>query len=187
MGPAVIVVDMINDNVHGPEHLEVTQSAQALVPGINRLLDHAHGQGWPVVFACDSFLPGDRLLRESRLKPHALRGTPGAEPIAELHRLEQDHLLPKRRLSAFFHTDLDQTLRTLGVDRVLVCGITTPFCVLTTCLDAVSHDFAAVLVEDCCAAGRAEQHRAVLEAYRQSALGQLLQVRTLEQVLAAEH
>ena len=183
MKPAVIVVDMINDNVHGPEHLEVTRRARSLLPNINRLLDRAHGEGWPVVFACDSFLPEDRLLRDSRLKLHALRGTPGERPSPELHRLEQDHVLPKRRLSAFFKTDLDQTLRTLDVDTILVCGIATPFCVLATVLDAVSHDFAAVIVEDCCAAARQSDHEAVLGCYRRSALGALLRLLPLEDVL----
>ena len=60
--------------------------------------------------------------------------------------------------------DLDLTLRTLGVDTVLVTGIATPICVLTTALDAVSHDFSAIIVEDCCAAHRPQDHEAVLNA-----------------------
>ena len=183
MTPALIVVDMINDNVHGPEHLPITAAARAIVPRINRLLAQAHAGGWPVVFACDSFLAEDRLLRDSRLAPHALRGTAGAEPIPELDRLPGDHVLAMRRLSAFFKTDLDQTLRTCAVDTVLVCGLTTPFCVLATALDAVSHDFAAIIVEDCCVAARAEQHEAVLGCYRKSALGALLQLLPLERAL----
>ncbi len=185
MKPAVIVVDMVNDNVHGKEHWPITDAARAIVPGINRLLDRAHARGWPVVFACDSFLPDDFIFG-GRLKPHSLRGTRGAEPIPQLHRQPEDHVLPKRRFSAFFKTDLDQTLRTAGVDTALVCGISTNFCVLTTALDAVQHDLSAVIVEDCCAAALPRFHDATLSCYRKSALTPLLRVQTLEQVLAGE-
>ena len=62
---------------------------------------------------------------------------PAVPEYGELDRLPRDMVLPKRRFSAFFKTDLDQTLRTLDVDTVLVGGISTNFCVLTTALDAV--------------------------------------------------
>jgi nicotinamidase-related amidase len=175
MNPAVIVVDMVNDNVHGPEHWSITDRARAIIPAINELLDRAHRQGWPVVFACDSFLEGDFIFG-GRMKPHSLRGTPGAQPAPELDRRPTDTLLPKRRFSAFFKTDLDQTLRTLGVDTVFVCGISTGFCVLATALDAVCHDLAAVIVEDCCAAPTEELHQAALSLFRKNPLDPLLRV-----------
>lgn len=181
--PAVIVVDMVRDNVHGPEHWGITAQARAIIPRLNRLLDQAHARRWPVIFACDSFLPDDFIFG-GRMKPHSLRGTPGAEVIPELNRQPGDMVLPKRRLSAFFKTDLDQTLRTLGVDRVLVAGISTCFCVLSTALDAISHDFRAVLVEDCSAAPTPEAHEAALSCYRKNALQPLLEVKRLDQVLA---
>jgi len=182
MRPAVIVVDMVNDNVHGAEHLSIKYQARALVPAINRLLAAAHDRAWPVVFACDSFLEDDFFFR-SRLKPHALQGTAGAEVIAELDRREGDLVLPKRRLSAFFGTDLDRTLRDLGVDTVLLCGITTLFCVLATAFDALCHDFSVVILEDACAAPRPELQEALLSCYRQSALLPLLRVQTFDETL----
>ena len=181
--PAVIVVDMLVDNVHGPEHWGITAQARAIIPEINQLLAAAHRRGWPVIFANDSFLAKDFIFG-GRMKPHCLRGTPGAEVIPELSRRAEDMVLPKRRLSAFFKTDLDQTLRTLGVDRVLVAGISTCFCVLATALDALSHDLAATIVEDCCAAPTPEAHLASLSCYRKNALQPLFEIKTREQVLA---
>jgi nicotinamidase-related amidase len=196
--PAVIVVDMVNDNVHGPEHAFIASAARALIPGINRLLEAAHERGWTVVFAGDSFRRDDFYftgiaagaapregLRGSRLKPHAIEGTRGAEVVAELRRDTRDLVLPKRRMSAFFGTGLERTLRAGGVDTVLVCGIATPFCVLTTTLDALCHDFRAVIVEDCCAAARPGEHEAVLGCYRSSALHPLLRVLPLDEALEA--
>ena len=181
MKPAVIVVDMVNDNVHGKEHWPITSAARAIVPAINDLLDRAHDRGWPVVFACDSFLPEDFIFG-GKMKPHSLRGTTGADPIPELHRLAGDHLLAKRRFSAFFKTDLDQTLRTDGADTVLVCGISTNFCVLTTALDALQHDLCAVIVQDCCAAASPKLHQAALSCYCNNPLAPLFQVLTSQQL-----
>lgn len=182
MRPAVIVVDMVNDNVHGKEHWPITDQARAIIPAINLLLAAAHQRAWPVVFACDAFLADDFIFG-GRMKPHSLQGTPGAQPIAELDRQPGDLVLPKRRFSAFFGTDLAQTLHAAGVDTVLVCGISTNFCVLTTALDALCLDLAAVLVEDCCAAARTELHEATLSCYRKNPLRPLLRVERVEQVL----
>jgi nicotinamidase-related amidase len=183
MRPVVVVVDMLVDNVHGLEHTPVGDAALAVVPAINRLLGIARERNWPVCFACDSFLPGDFLFG-GRMKPHALRGTPGADPIPELDRRPDDEVLRKRRFSAFFKTDLDQTLRTRSVDTVLVTGIATNFCVLATALDAVCHDFHAVIVEDACAAAKPEWHANTLSCYRRNVLFPLLRVQTVDEVLA---
>lgn len=91
--------------------------------------------------------------------------------------------MAKRRFSAFFKTDLDQTLRTLTVDAVVVAGIATHVCVLMTAMDALSHDFHSIIVEDCCAAHKKEVHRAALELYRDFALYPLLRILSLEEFL----
>ena len=92
------------------------------------------------------------------MKAHSLRGTPGAEVLEDLDRTPADIFLPKRRFSAFFKTDLDMTLRLLQIDTVAVTGLATHFCVLTTALDALCHDFRAVILEDCSAAPTTEMH-----------------------------
>ncbi|MBI5500721.1 MAG: cysteine hydrolase [Deltaproteobacteria bacterium] len=182
MRPALIVVDMLRDNVHGEHAGPLRDAALAIVPAVNRLLAAAHERGWPVVFACDSFLPDDFIFR-GRMKPHALRGTPGAEPIPELARLPSDTILPKRRFSAFFKTDLDQILRLRAVDTVLVAGVSTHFCVLATAFDAVANDFHAVIVEDACAAAKPDWHAAALASYRGNILRPLLRVQPVAAVL----
>ena len=183
MRPAVIVVDMLNDNVHGPGASVMKPQAMKIVPSINRLLATAHGQGWPVFLACDSFLEQDFIFR-GKMKPHALRGTEGSLPIPELDMAESDRYLPKRRFSAFFKTDLDQTLRTLGVDTVAVTGIATNFCVLATAFDSVCLDFNTVIVEDCCAAAKDEWHEATLSCFRRNVLEPIFRVMMLDDFLA---
>jgi nicotinamidase/pyrazinamidase len=87
-------------------------------------------------------------------------------------------VLEKRRFSAFFKTDLDQTLRTLGVDTVAVGGINTHFCVLATAFDAVCHDFYTVILEDLSATHKRELHQSFVDAYRHNVLYPLFRVAT---------
>ncbi len=175
MQMAIIVVDMLADYFREEAGLPITREARALIDPINELTAAARGARQPVIFACDSFLEGDFLFG-GKMKAHAIRGTAGAEPTPLLHREPGDIVLPKRRFSAFFKTDLDQTLRTLGVEGVAVCGITTHFCVLTTVLDAICHDFHAVWLEDCCASHKRSVHQATVELYRNNPLYPLLRV-----------
>lgn len=186
MRPAVVVVDMLVDNLHSGEHTPIGREGMAIVPAIRRVLVQCRASRVPVIYANDSFLPGDALFG-GRMKPHALRGTAGADVIPEIAPEPGDHVVPKRRFSAFYKTDLDQTLRTLGVDTVAVAGITTPFCVLATALDALSLDFQAVILEDCSAAHKPEVHEACLGLYRKNALWPLLRVVTSGEFLAELH
>ncbi len=184
MRPALVIVDMLVDNLKTGRHTAVEREGMAVVPAIRRAAEGLREQGLPVVFANDSFLPGDFLFG-GRMEPHALRGTPGAEVIPELAPAAGDHVVPKRRFSAFYKTDLDQTLRLAGVDTVAVAGITTPFCVLATAFDALAHDFRAVILEDATAAHKPEVHRACLDLYRKNALWPLFRVETVDRFLAA--
>ena len=180
MKAALVVVDMVRDNLRG-DH-PVARAARALVPKINGLIVACRDRGVPIIFACDSFLPQDFLFR-SRLKPHCIRGTSGCQVVEDLDRSPRDMVVEKRRLSAFFKTDLDQTLRTLGVELVAVCGITAPYCVLTTALDAVSHDFHTVIIEDCTLSVDQETHEAFLAIYRKSPLNPIFRIMREEEFL----
>jgi nicotinamidase/pyrazinamidase len=175
MKPAVIVVDMVKDNFHDEDHLPITAHARAMIPALNHLLQESRQRRIPIIFACDSFLEGDFIF-QGKMKAHSLRGTPGAEVMEGLDQAPGDIVLPKRRFSAFFKTDLDMTLRLLQIDTVAVTGIATHFCVLTTALDALCHDFRAVILEDCSAAPTAEMHQRTLDNYRRNPLHPLLRI-----------
>ena len=182
MKTAVLIIDMVKDNLELSRHPQISGRAKALVDPINRLTAEARERGWPVIFSTDSFLPGDALFK-SRMREHSLRGTEGAEVSSLLEMTRSDVWLPKRRFSAFFKTDLDQTLRLYGVERVAVGGIMTPYCVLTTALDAVALDFRAVIVEDASTAHKEEVHRNCLSLYRHGPLYPLLEVKTAKELL----
>jgi nicotinamidase-related amidase len=182
MKPAILVVDMLKDNLKETSKNPYYGEGKAIIPNLQRLIGEGREKGFPVVFACDSFLEGDFIFR-GRMKVHSLRGTRGAEVIDDLKPEPKDIILPKRRFSAFFKTDLDQTLRMLGVDTIVVTGMTTEVCVLMTIMDGLSHDFSAILIEDCTASRNREFHQRCLSLYRDFALYPLLRIMTLEEFL----
>ena len=183
MKPAVIIVDMVKDTFKPDSRRAITLEGRAILPRLQELLAEARQRGFPVVFACDSFLEDDFIFK-GRMKPHSIRGTEGSEVIDELRPEPGEIVLPKRRFSAFFKTDLDQTLRTLGADTIVVTGIATEVCVLLTAMDGLSNDFQVILLEDCSASHRREAHEACLGLYRRFALHPLLRIMTLRDFLA---
>jgi nicotinamidase/pyrazinamidase len=182
MKPAIIVVDMLKDNLKESSRNPYLQEGRAIIPNLQRLLEEGRKRGFPIIFACDSFLEEDFIFK-GRMKVHSLRGTKGAEVIDDLKPGRTDILLPKRRFSAFFKTDLDQTLRTLGVDTIVVTGITIEVCVLMTVMDGLSHDFSVILVEDCSASRSKEFHQGCLNLYRDFALYPLFRIMVLDEFL----
>lgn len=182
MKPAIIVVDMLKDTFKEGSKLPITQEARQIIPNLQRLLNESRKKGFPIIFACDSFLKEDFIFK-GKMKARSLRGTEDAEVIDDLKPEPTDMVLPKRRFSAFFKTDLDQTLRTWGVDTIVVTGITTECCVLTTAMDGLCHDFSVIILEDGCASRNKTIHETCLNLYRDFALYPLLRIMSLDQFL----
>lgn len=171
--PALLIIDMVKDNFIEEKNLPITPFARMIIPPVNAVSSIFREHGWPVVFSTDSFNKDDFIFK-GKMKPHSLSGTEGAEIIEELHRKEEDYWLPKPRFSAFFKTGLDKWLRQREVTLCAVAGIATNFCVLTTVIDAVCHDFKSVLLEDCTAASSEKIHEQTLNTYRFNPLYPLL-------------
>ena len=180
--PALIVIDMVKDNFDDSRKLPITPLAKRIIAPLNHLSERFRERGWPVIFSTDAFQPDDFIF-QGRMHPHSLAGTRGAEVIDELNRMRDDLWLPKPRFSAFFKTDLALRLREMEVTLCAVGGISTHFCVLTTVMDAICHDFKAVLLEDCSAAPSAEVHAQTLNLYRRNPLYPLLKVATSLELL----
>ena len=142
--PASLVVDMLNDFVYGALTCE---RGKAIVPATAELLDAARQKGVPVIFCNDAHIKD--IDRELALwGDHAIAGTPGAEVIPELKLAESDYVVPKRRYSGFFQTDLDILLRELGVKTVVMTGLHTHMCVRHTSADAYSLGYDVVVAKE---------------------------------------
>jgi maleamate amidohydrolase len=69
---------------------------------------------------------------------------------AEFKPQPDDVILTKQRASVFFGTPLVAHLTQLGVQTLIICGESTSGCVRATAVDAYSHGYHVVLVEECC-------------------------------------
>ncbi len=124
-----------------------------MVARVRRLKDAAHAANVQVIHVNSMRRPTDNLPEP----PIMLEGTPALEVIPELLPIDQDILIYKRYLSGFSHNDLDYTLRTMGVDTVLISGASTDNTVLWTSADAHQNRYKVVLVEDCCMVHREQE------------------------------
>jgi len=183
MKPAVIIVDMVKDNIDLDSPYALGEEGRKIIPNLQRLASFAREEGFPIIFANDSYLETDFVF-QSLIKPHAITGTPGAEVIDELKPQDSDIVLPKRRFSAFFRTDLDFTLRRLEVDTIAVGGVTTEVCICATVLDGITNGFRAIFLSDCCASYTPEQRDRVLNTYQKNPMRPLLRVMTLAEFTA---
>lgn len=146
--PALIIVDMLKDPFDKHPEALISKEALKFVPTVNRLSAVFREKGLPVIYSCDAFLVDDFIF-QGKMGPHSIKGTEGANVIDQLNREPGDIVSEKRRFSAFFKTGIDKQLRIFGCDTVVVAGISTHICVLSTVIDAVSFDFKAILLKDC--------------------------------------
>jgi len=164
MKTAVIVIDMINDFVSG---VFKSDRAARIVPNIKALLDFARRQKAPVVYATDAHLP--KVDPEFDVwGSHAVVGSWGAEIVDELKPRKGDFRVFKRKYSAFQGTDLDQLLRELGVDTVVLTGVVTDICIQHTAADAFFRRYRIIIPKDCVEAVDAATQEAAIKYMRKA-------------------
>jgi len=78
--------------------------------------------------------------------------------------LPGEAVVEKARYSGFHDAPLDSVLKGLGVDTLVVAGLTTECCVDCTVRDAFHLDYHVFMASDACAAYEAEVHAASLKA-----------------------
>ena len=93
-----------------------------------------------------------------------ISGTWDTEVIDELAPMDGDFIIDKNRPSSFFGTNLDASLKNLGVENLVVCGVTTNCCVETTVRDASQRDYRTFVVRDAVAEYEDDRHEIALKS-----------------------
>jgi isochorismate hydrolase len=75
----------------------------------------------------------------------------------------KDIVLPKKRYSAFYETDLEKILRSKGIQDLIISGVMTNLCCETTARDAFMRDYRVFFLIDGTATGKDDHHLAALK------------------------
>lgn len=147
--PAVILVDLQNDFVSGAMKVD---RAEAVVAPLQRLVTTARLNKIPVIYSIDAHYPQDVEVTR-KWGVHAIKGTVGAQVIAELKPDEtKDFVVEKRTYSGFYETGLEPLLRNLykgdGAKTVVIGGLHTQLCIRHTAADAFFRGYRIVVVKD---------------------------------------
>lgn len=133
---ALVIVD-VQKAMFPPE--DPVFMGEEIVSRIADLAGKAREREIPVVLVQHSGPPGDSFEPNSEgwhLRDEILSGE--SEPV--VHKDTPD---------SFFNTDLDLILKSMDVNRVIICGIQSELCVDTTCRSAFSHGYKVILLSDC--------------------------------------
>jgi nicotinamidase/pyrazinamidase len=159
MANVVLVVDMLRGFCEEDYPLYVGEAIRQLIPNIHRLLEEETAKGSHIIFLCDSHAPDDKEFE--MFPPHCVRGTEEAEIIPELRQFA-DEVIAKTRFSCFHGTNLEERLRELKPDKIIVVGVCTDICVMHTVADARNRDYLVEIPADCVATFDQEAHRYAL-------------------------
>ena len=151
-----------------------------------KAIDAARAADIPVVFIQEMHRPdlidfGRELDGDEDV--HCLENNPKtALAVKEMDVRPSDYIVPKRRYSAFFGTDLEILLKGLKVDTLILVGGLTDVCVHYTFVDAHQHDYFTRVIEDCVAGSSLAAHDASLKAMEYLQTGA---IRSLAEVVQA--
>jgi nicotinamidase-related amidase len=179
---ALLVIDMQRDFVEPGGFGEalgndVSLLRRAVLP-TRRLLDAARRAGVLVIHTREGHRPdlSDLWPAKKQRGRHKttigdrgpmgrilVRGERGHEIIEELMPRPGEPVVDKPGKGAFYATDLNEILKSRGIQHLLVCGVTTEVCVNTTVREANDRGYNCLVVEDCVASYIPALHVAALE------------------------
>lgn len=157
------------------------QVRERVIPNIQRLLEQCRAHGMCIAYTEFGSMRQDGLDMPGWARRHNDFGRqtvgtavypPFSDPICRVDdsigRQAGELIVQKTTSGPLNSTKLDQTLRVLKVDTVVVTGVVTDVCVAQTTREFGDRDFDAIVVEDACAATNETRHRAALETIARS-------------------
>jgi ureidoacrylate peracid hydrolase len=180
INPALLVIDVQNGFVSKGGSYDLlgmeTSNYSEVIPKIRDLINLCKNVRIPIFYTqavressgIDLLTRSHKILpksREERIKkkPICVRETWDAEIVDEIKPSEGDHVVIKRRDSAFHDTEIGVWLRSLKIDTLIFCGIDTSICVETSLRDAFNIGYDVVLISDATASNNKKHYESTLE------------------------
>lgn len=164
--PALIVIDFVRAYlVPGSPLYAGVDAAHA---ACKELLAAAREAGIPIIHTNVQYQSGGRdggvfFRKVPALKSFEAGAHPELAAFAEgLEPAPGETLITKQYASAFFATSLASTLTSLGIDTLLIAGVSTSGCVRATTVDACQHGFVPLVVREAVGDRHAAPHEANL-------------------------
>lgn len=179
---ALIIIDMQRDFCEPDGYIAAlgyeVASAQALIPHIRHLRTAVRNWGGFVIYTREGHRPDlTDLPAQKRFRSRSaggeigsmgplgrllIRGELGWDIVPDLAPAIGEPVVDKPGFGAFYATDLDRILTVRGIRHLIVCGVTTDICVLSTIREAIDRGYEPLLASDCCAATASVRHEAAL-------------------------
>jgi ureidoacrylate peracid hydrolase len=180
INPALLVIDVQNGFVSKGGSYDLlgmeTSHYREIIPKIRDLINLCKNVRIPIFYTqavressgIDLLTRSHKILpksREERIKkkPICVRETWDAEIVDEIKPSEDDHVVIKRRDSAFHDTEIGVWLRSLNIDTLIFCGIDTSICVESSLRDAFNIGYDVVLISDATASNNKKHYESTLE------------------------
>jgi len=132
---ALLIIDMQGGNFQGSEPI---YEGDRLLSKVKNLIAKARGVGTQIFYVRNKGGQGD---------PDEF-GTPGWEIHHAIAPKEGDVVVEKETPDAFHKTTLHQKLKSKGIEKLVIAGLQTEYCIDTTCRRAYSLGYDVVLVKD---------------------------------------
>ncbi len=160
--PALILVDFVQ--AYFDESCGLYAGVEDALESALRVREHARTAGIPVIYTnvvyYEEGRDGGVFFRKAPVLKNFLVGDPMGGWPSGLQPSDDELVISKQYPSAFFGTSLDSTLKDMGVDTLIITGVTTSGCIRATCVDTMSYGFIPIVVADACG----DRHEAPHEA-----------------------
>lgn len=157
---ALIIINMIIDyfDCDGPMYVP---GIDAVIEPLKKKMEEARQSRIPIIYLCDCHDQDDSEFRF--FPPHAIRGSRGACIIEEMKPEGTDIIVRKSSFSGFFDTVLDQTLKKLSVQKLMITGTATNISIQYTAVDALMRGYEVDIVKDAVTGPDLKYHQNALE------------------------
>jgi len=146
---ALLLID-IQNQIQDDLHKDFINNS--FVKNVVQLIRYADSQNIPVIHITTEYTEENTpTLNWQKGFNFFKEGTYASEEIEEIAKTfkEGHYKIVKHHYDSFWNTNLDQLLKELDVDDLIIAGAYTHWCVLSTIFSAMSRDLNQTIVTDC--------------------------------------